>query len=103
MTQNIHVAFREKKIERRKLEKQFECIFSLVKTHQNMYLAPKGQGQMLTAGHVPLRPNGDRRKSTCISIDKSRQAEHNETIPVALSVLVKSSKQKNVSDLHYLK
>ena len=50
-----------------------------------MYLTPEGQGQILVTGHVPLRPNGDRRKSTCISIDKSRQAEYNETIHVALS------------------
>ena len=49
--------FSPKTLERSKLEQNGERHrVPLVKTLQNMYvLPPKGQGQMLTSGHVTLR------------------------------------------------
>ena len=74
------------------------------KRRKHHFLTPKGPGQILTSINVLLRPSGNWRKSICISINKSSQAEHNETIPVALSRFSKKLyKPKKASDLHDFK
>ena len=49
--------FSPKALEQSKLDQNGEChSVPLVKMLQNMYsLPPKGQGQMLTSGHVTLK------------------------------------------------
>ena len=59
----------------------------LIKARRNIYLVTlKGQVKNLTSGQGYVRSHVDLNRSCCISGDASWQEEHNETMPVSVTL-----------------